>query len=90
MNVLYVSCPSEPFSVTLSYDSFDVFGIRSVFFVRFSTGRTAHAVIPKDLAARLRMKLTVEKGRDTLSGGGDQDCVSFPSMFPPSTIFLTF
>ncbi len=36
------------------------------------------------------MKLTVEKGMDTLSGGGDQDCVSFPSMFPPSTIFLTF
>lgn len=44
------------------------------YLVRFFAGRTAHAAISKDLAARLRMTLTVEKGRDTLSGGGDQDC----------------
>ncbi len=30
MNALYVSCPSEPFCITLSYGSFDVFGICGV------------------------------------------------------------
>ncbi|KAK0468734.1 hypothetical protein IW261DRAFT_1426144 [Armillaria novae-zelandiae] len=50
------------------------------FFGHFSPGRATHSVaIAKDLTSRPSKQFTVEKGGDTVLGGGNRDCMSFPS-----------